>query len=67
MPYRDKGKGHRLFPIDLDVPDGQAIPISVQVDFETFSSKAQRNQTSRYRLIRSVEETTDGLGNKTPK
>ena len=48
----NKGKGHRLFPVDWDVPDGRAIPISVQVDFE-----AERSQ---YRLIRSVEETTDG-------
>ena len=48
----NKGRGHRLFPVDWDVPDGRAIPISVQVDFE-----AERNQ---YRLIRSVEETTDG-------
>ncbi|MCG9132782.1 AAA family ATPase [Candidatus Poribacteria bacterium] len=56
----NKGKGHRLFPIDWDVPDGQAIPISVQVDFETPPSKSNRNKTSRYRLIRSVEETTDG-------
>lgn len=56
----NKGKGHRLFPIDWDVPDEQAIPISVQVDFETSPSKSNRNKTSRYRLIRSVEETTDG-------
>ena len=48
----NKGRGHRLFPVDWDVLDGRAIPISVQVDFE-----AERNQ---YRLIRSVEETTDG-------
>ncbi len=57
----DKGRGHRLFPIDWDVPDGQAIPISVQVDFETPASEANRNKTSRYCLIRSVEETTEGL------
>ncbi len=51
----NKGKGHRLFPIDMDVPVGKAIPISVQVDFEeTMSGK------NRYRLIRSVEETTEG-------
>ena len=56
----NKGKGHRLFPIDWDIPNGQAIPISVQVDFETSASKSNRNKTSRYRLIRSVEETTDG-------
>ena len=48
----NKGRGHRLFPVDWDVPNGREIPISVQVDFE-----AERNQ---YRLIRSVEETTDG-------
>lgn len=56
----DKGKGHRLFPIDWDVPDGQAIPISVQVDFEKSASESNISKTSRYRLIRSVEETTDG-------
>ena len=57
----NKGRGHRLFPIDLDVPDGQAIPISVQVDFEKPASELNRNQTNRYCLIRSVEETTEGL------
>ena len=55
----NKGKGHRLFPIDLDIPDGRAIPISVQVDFEETTSEVGRNQRSRYRLIRSVEETAD--------
>ena len=51
----NKGKGHRLFPIDMNVPDGRAIPISVQVDFEEMMSGQKR-----YRLIRSVEETTEG-------
>ena len=55
-----KGRGHRLFPIDMDVPDGQAISISVQVDFETPASELNRVKTSRYRLIRSIEETTEG-------
>lgn len=56
----DKGKEHRLFPIDLDIPEGRAIPISVQVDFEKPASELNRNRTTRYRLIRSVEETTEG-------
>ena len=56
----NKGRGHRLFPIDWDAPDGRGIPISVQVDFEKPTSELNRNKTSRYRLIRSVEETTDG-------
>jgi DNA sulfur modification protein DndD len=51
----NKGRGHRLFPIDMNVPDGRAIPISVQVDFEEMMSGK-----NRYRLIRSVEETTEG-------
>ena len=51
----NKGRGHRLFPIDMDVPDGRAIPISVQVDFEEMTSGK-----NLYRLIRSVEETTEG-------
>ncbi len=55
-----KGKGHRLFPIDLDIPDGRAIPISVQVDFEEPASELNQVKTSRYRLIRSIEETTEG-------
>lgn len=55
-----KGRGHRLFPIDWDVPDERAIPISVQVDFEETTSGSRRGPTNRYRLIRSVEETTDG-------
>ena len=57
----NKGRGHRLFPIDWDVPDGQAIPISVQVDFEKPASELNQNQMNRYCLIRSVEETTEGL------
>ena len=57
----NKGRGHRLFPIDWAVPDGQAIPISVQVYFEKPASELNRNQTSRYCLIRSIEETTEGL------
>lgn len=57
----NKGRGHRLFPIDWDVPDGRAIPISVQIDFEKPASESNRNQTNRYCLIRSVEETTEGL------
>ena len=56
----NKGKGYRLFPIDWDIPDGKAIPISVQVDFEGTTSGLRRDTTNRYRLIRSVEETTDG-------
>ena len=55
----NKGRGHRLFPIDWDTPDGKAIPISVQVDFEETTS-SRRNQKNRYRLIRSVEETIEG-------
>ena len=55
----NRGRGHRLFPIDLDVPDGSAIPISVQVDFEKTTSEMRTNKTNRYRLIRSVEETAD--------
>ena len=56
----DKRKGHRLFPEGLDVPDGTVIPISVQVDFEKPASELNRVKTSRYRLIRSVEETIEG-------
>ena len=55
----NRGRGHRLFPIDLDVPDGSAIPISVQVDFEKTTPEMRTNKTNRYRLIRSVEETAD--------
>ena len=51
----NKGKGHRLFPIDMNAPDGRAIPIFVQVDFEEMMSGK-----NRYRLIRSVEETIEG-------
>ncbi|RKU19315.1 hypothetical protein C6500_11490 [Candidatus Poribacteria bacterium] len=55
----NKGRRHRLFPIDWNTSDGKAIPISVEVDFQTTSGQGT-NQTNRYRLIRSVEETTDG-------
>ena len=57
----NKGRNYRLFPIDWDdVSEGQAIPISVRVEFEKPASESNRNKTSRYLLIRSVEETTDG-------
>ena len=56
----NRGKGYRLFPIDWDAPDRKAIPISVQVDFEETTSGLKTDTTNRYRLIRSVEETTDG-------
>ena len=56
----NKGRGHRLFPLDWDIPKGRAIPISVQVDFEQTTPELRTNKTNRYRLIRSVEETTDG-------
>ena len=55
----NKGREYRLFPIDSDMPEGRAIPISVQVDFEKPASELNRNKTNRYRLIRSVEETAD--------
>ncbi len=56
----NKGRDHRLFPVDWDISDGRAIPISVQVDFEVPTSELKGNKTERYCLIRSVEETTDG-------
>ncbi|MXV77779.1 AAA family ATPase [Candidatus Poribacteria bacterium] len=56
----NRGRGYRLFPIDWDAPDGRAIPITVQVVFEVTTSGLNRNTTNRYRVIRSVEETTDG-------
>ena len=56
----NKGRGHRLFPLDWDIPKDRAIPISVQVDFKQTTPELRTNKTNRYRLIRSVEETTDG-------
>ncbi len=55
----NKGREYRLFPIDWDMLEGRAIPISVQVDFEKPASELNRNKTNRYRLIRSVEEAAD--------
>ncbi len=56
----NNGKGHRLSPIHLDVPDGGAIPISVEVVFEITNSGSMNDETNRYRLIRSLEETASG-------
>lgn len=55
-----KGKDFRLYPIDWDASDGKPIPISVEVDFEIQTGDVIGN-TERYRIIRSVEETLDGV------
>ena len=56
----NKGKGHRLFPLGSEIPDGRTIPISVQVVFEETTSGLKTDGTKQYRLIRSVEVTTNG-------
>ena len=55
-----KGKNFRLYPIDWDAADRKPIPISVKVDFEIQKGDVIGN-TERYRIIRSIEETLDGV------
>ena len=55
-----KGRDFRLHPIDWETSDRQPIPISVQVDFE-ISKVGSTGSTEKYRIIRSVEETLNGV------
>ncbi len=58
----EKGKDYRLHPIDWDAADGQRIPISVQVEFETKRlSRSGPDDTIRYRIIRAGYEKLDGV------
>lgn len=54
----------RLHPIDWDVSDGERIPISVEVEFETTAQRRSRmgliETREQYRIIRSASETLSG-------
>ena len=61
----DRRRDYRIHPIDWDVSEGQRVPISVSVDFETTSVRnsprhgpIERKQI--YRIIRSTYETVRG-------
>ena len=60
------GRGdYRMHPIDWDVSEGQRVPISVSVDFETKSVRHSRTQgpiesKQYYRIIRSTYEIIRG-------
>ena len=60
----NEGKDYRLHPIDWDISNGDQVPISVQVDFETtglwHSSRGPIETRRHYRIIRSAFETLDG-------
>ncbi len=52
----------RLHPIDWDATDGESITISVEIDFEVVRMRRSRtegpiSQASRYRIIRSADES----------
>ena len=54
-----------MHPIDWDVSEGQRVPISVSVDFETKSVRHSRTQgpivrKQYYRIIRSTYEIIRG-------
>ena len=59
-----KGQDYRLHPIDWDASEGNRVPVSVQVEFETTavrrSSKGLIETKRQYRLIRSAYETLNG-------
>jgi len=59
-----RGQDYRLHPIDWDVSDGNRVPISVQVEFETMalrrSPKGLIETRRQYRIIRSTYETLNG-------
>ena len=53
---------YRLHPIDWDVSQGERVPVTVEVDFETTTvhrarSGERRASVTRYRLIRSTSDT----------
>ena len=61
----DKGEGFRLHPIDWDTNDGQRVPITATVEFESTTSRRVssgdiRETRHHYRLIRSALESVDG-------
>ena len=60
-----KGRDYRLHPIDWEVSDGEQIPISVQIDFETVKFRRGPRglvQTKKqYRIVRSAYETLSGV------
>ena len=60
----EKGQDYRLHPIDWDASEGNRVPITVQVDFETTSLRRSTRglmETKRqYRIVRSAYEALNG-------
>ncbi len=61
----DKGQDYRLHPIDWDiVSEGDRVPISALVDFETTvlrrTKKENIESRRQYRIIRTASETLNG-------
>jgi len=58
-----KGQDYRLHPIDWAISEGNRVPISAQVDFETVSlrrsPKGMIETRRKYRIIRTTSETLD--------
>ena len=53
-----RGRDFRLHPIDWDGTGGEAITISVEVDFEVVSARSGRADT--YRIVRQAQESVSG-------
>ncbi len=53
-----RGRDFRLHPIDWSVTGGEAITISVEIDFEVVSARSRRTDT--YRIMRLANESVSG-------
>ena len=58
LPGRRPRQEFRLHPIDWDATDGEAIRISVAIDFEVVSARSA--STATYRIIREAHESVRG-------
>ena len=60
-------RDYRMYPIDWDTSDGNRVPVTVEVDFETKSVRRSRTHgmietTQSFRIIRSTYDTIRGEG-----
>ena len=56
---------YRLHPIDWDLSQGERVPITVEIDFETTNAHRTRSgelrkSSTEYRLVRSTSDTLSG-------
>ena len=62
-----KRREYRMHPIDWDTSEGNRVPITVEVDFETIAVRRSRTHgliesTQHYRIIRSTYDVIRGDG-----